>query len=67
MKVVRLKKGYRITLSDTEMDILGGMESFMTAGDMDEQMSNWSPVEKAAWTRRMKDRDFFLQTDEDRR
>lgn len=73
MKVIRLKRGYAIRLSDSEFAVLDAMESFALAGDVDESLY-LDPPAKAALTNRMKrarDAGFahasFLFTDEDRR
>ena len=52
MKVTRLKKGYRINLSDAEMSVLTrvfgeGAGSSMIEEFDDDDMWDWTPAEKA--------------------
>lgn len=75
MKVTRLKQGYTIRLSDAELGMLqwlmiDGLASEEGLEDY-ELRQNWTPAEKAAFTRRVKqvggDEYRILSTDEDRR
>lgn len=70
MKITRLKKGYRITLSDSDMSMLRWIvidgESSWEGQEEHEQFLAWSPAAKAAYTRRNKG-GHVLRTDEDRR
>lgn len=73
MKVVRLKKGYRITLSDADFGMLVNLvtDGVSASEGLEEYQyhEDWSPAEKAAFTRRTAKHGEFsiLQADEDRR
>lgn len=74
MKVTRLKKGYRINLSDADMEMLNSLviDGIVSEEGLEEYecRMNWSAGEKAAWTRRMKvvgGPYSLLRIDEDRR
>lgn len=69
MKIVRLKKGYRITLSDSEFDLISGLvdDGIMTyRGDDSAYEAYISAAQKSAWTRREKGGP-LMRVDEDRR
>ncbi len=70
MKVVRLKRGYQITLSDTEFDLISGLvsdDAHTYEGDKDAYNSYLSPQAKSAWTRRERSGGSLMKIDEDRR
>lgn len=55
MKIIRLKKGYRIELSDTDFDLISGLISdgiHTYEGDEGAYAAYLSATQKAAWTRR---------------
>jgi len=74
MKVTRLKKGYRINLSDTEMSVLtrvfgegagsGMVEDLL---EFDENLWDWTPAEQAVIRKLPAVREHWLDTTEDRR
>ena len=65
MKIVRLKKGYRITCSDTDFRVIEQCVDHALAGEWTETLEAETPAEKAAVTR-MVNRG-GLTVDEDRR
>ena len=74
MKVTRLKKGYRINLSDAEMSVLTrvfgeGAGSGMIEEFDDEDLWDWTPAEKAVIrrVRRCAVGEHWFNTTEDRR
>lgn len=72
MKVTRLKKGYRLSLSDPEMGVLINVlaDGFMSHEADEEWDDVWMPSEKSALTRRLKKVGSayrLLAIDEDRR
>ena len=74
MKVVRLKKGYRISLTDAEFEVLNSLivDGFMMhEGDDVDVNDQWPPAWKAALTRMLRKSEQRMQilrcVDEDRR
>jgi hypothetical protein len=75
MKVTRLKKGYRINLSDSEMSVLtkvfgegaglGIVELFLEYDDAD--LWDWTPAEKAVIRKIPNVREDWFNITEDRR
>ena len=70
MKVTRLKKGYRINLSDSEFDLLSGemaLEFFAGACYLDEDWGHLPPAQQAILTQIANSKRIWLQVTEDRR
>lgn len=68
MKVVKLKRGYSIRLSDSEFGVLSTFVSEAEAGEVEDALIQYlEPAEKAAWHKRTIDGEPFLRTDEVRR
>lgn len=70
MKITKLKQGWVIRLSDSEMDVLGALVDEGEGGIIEGnglENSGWSPQMKSAYTRRINQANRFLSTDENRR
>ena len=70
MKVTRLKKGYRINLSDSEYDLLSGemaSEFFTSACYFDEDCGHLPPAQQAILTQIANAKRDWLVVTEDRR
>ncbi len=74
MKVVRLKKGYRISVTDAEFEVLNSLivDGFMMHEGTDVDVSDqWPPAQKAALTRMLRKSENNMQIlrsiDDDRR
>jgi len=65
VKIVRLKKGYRITCSDTDFGVISQCVDHALAGEWSETLVGETPAEKAAITRLVNREG--LTIDEDRR
>jgi len=65
MKIVRLKKGFKILCSDSDFSVLAQCVGFVLAGDVGETLEADTPAEKAAITRLVQRG--VLSIDEDRR
>lgn len=67
MKITRLKKGYRITLNDSDFRLLAGMVESADDQIVDAfDMAHWEPAVKKAYTHRTKG-GRLMRVDEDRR
>jgi len=70
MKVTRLKKGYRINLSDSEFDLLSGemaSEFFASACYVDEDWAYLPPAQQAILTQIANSKRDWLVVTEDKR
>lgn len=68
MKITRLKRGYRMDLSDSEFLLLGNFYShaLAEAENKESYEVDYDHAEKRAWTTRERDGHFF-RVDEDQR